>query len=154
MALISARSALSSCCASFPLHHQQHQPEPLLSALCHIRRPPGSNIGALHGVALTASSIALLTHHQQHQPEPLLSALCHIRRPPGSNIGALLGVALSLFSFSLPKYLEHLLDSYSSSPNRYALDAFDVRLWLDGEPLRVLSGDALAINNNNGLRQL
>jgi len=112
MALISARSALSSCCASFPLHHQQHQ------------------------------------------PEPLLSALCHIRRPPGSNIGALLGVALSLFSFSLPKYLEHLLDSYSSSPNRYALDAFDVRLWLDGEPLRVLSGDALAINNNNGLRQL
>jgi len=88
---------------------------------------PGSNIGALHGVALTSSSVALLTFHQQHQPELLLSALRDIRRPPGPNIGALLGVALSLSSFSLPKYLEHL-DSYLSSPNRYALDAFDVRL--------------------------
>jgi len=73
------------------------------------------------------SNIALLTFHQQHQPELLLSALRDIRRPPGPNIGALLGVALSLSSFSLPKYLEHL-DSYLSSPNRYALDAFDVRL--------------------------
>jgi len=29
---------------------------------------------------------------------------------------------------SLSKYLEHLLDSYSSLPNRYALYRFDVRL--------------------------
>jgi len=53
-----------------------------------------------------SSSVSLLTHHQQHQPELLLSALRDIRRPPGSNI--------SSSSASLPKYIEHRLDSYSS----------------------------------------
>jgi len=64
--------------------------------------------------APSSSSVSLLTHHQQHQPELLLSALRDIRRPPGSNIGALFGVALSSSCASLPKYLEHRLDSYSS----------------------------------------
>jgi len=76
--------------------------------------------------ALLSSSASLLTHHQQHQPELLLFASCNIRRPNGSIIGALLGVALSSSSVSLPKYLEHLLDSNSSSPNRYAISPLTV----------------------------
>jgi len=95
-------------------HHQQHQPELFLSALRDISCPPGSNIGALLGVALSSSCASLPLHHQQHQLELLLSALRDIRRSPGSNIGALLGVALSSSCASLPKYLEHRLDSYSS----------------------------------------
>jgi len=66
-----------------------------------IRRPPGSNIGALLGVALSSSCASLPLHHQQHQLEVLLSALLDIRRPPGSNIGALLGLALTSFSVAL-----------------------------------------------------
>jgi len=112
---------LSSSCASLPLHHEEHLLELLLSALRDIRRPPGSNIGALHVVTLSSSCAFLPLHHQQHHPELLLSALRDICRPPGPNIGALLGVALSSSSVSLPKFLEHRLDSYSSSPNIYAL---------------------------------
>jgi len=51
--------ALSSSCASLPLHHQQLQLELLLSALRDIRRPPGSNIGVLLGVALSSSCASL-----------------------------------------------------------------------------------------------
>jgi len=95
--------------------------ELLLSTLCDIRRPPGSDFGALLGVALTSFSVALLMPYQQHQLELLLSAVRDFRRPPGSNIGALLGVALSSSCASLPKYLDSRMDSYSSSPKSYAL---------------------------------
>jgi len=64
--------------------------------------------------APSSSSVFLLTRHQQHQPELLLSDLRDIRCPPGSNVSALLGVALSSSCASLPKYLEHRLESYSS----------------------------------------
>jgi len=149
--LLAFLTALSSSSDSLLTHHRQHQPELLLSTLCDIRRPPGSDFGALLGVALTSFSVALLMLHQQHQPELLLFALRDIRcppgsnigallgvalssscaslplhvrdfrRPPGSNIGALLGVALSSSCASLPKYLDSRLDSHSSSPNSYAL---------------------------------
>jgi len=93
--LLAFLTALSSSSDSLLTHHRQHQPELLLSTLCDIRRPPGSEFGALLGVALTSFSVALLMLHQQHQPELLLFALRDIRCPPGSNIGAILGVALS-----------------------------------------------------------
>jgi len=112
--LLAFLTAPLSSSVSLLTHHQQHQPELFLSALRDISCPPGSNIGALLGVALSSSCASLPLHHQQHQLELLLSALRDIRRSPGSNIGALLGVALSSSCASLPKYLEHRLDSYSS----------------------------------------
>jgi len=75
--LLAFLTALSSSSVSLLTHHQQHQLELLLSALRGIRCPPGSNIGALLGVALSSSYASLPLHHQQHQPEPLLSALCN-----------------------------------------------------------------------------
>jgi len=92
--LLAFLTALSSSSVSLLTHHQQHQPELLLSTVCDIRRPPGFNIGALLGVALSSSCASLPLHHQQHLLELLLSALRDIRRPPGSTIGVLLGVAL------------------------------------------------------------
>jgi len=55
--------------------HQQLQPELLFSASLDIRCPPGFNIGALLGVALSSFCASLPLHHQQHQLELLLSAL-------------------------------------------------------------------------------
>jgi len=66
--LLAFLTALSSSSDSLLTHHRQHQPELLLSTLCDIRRPPGSDFGALLGVALTSFSVALLMLHQQHQP--------------------------------------------------------------------------------------
>jgi len=81
--LLAFLTALSSSSDSLLTHHRQHQPELLLSTLCDIRRPPGSDFEALLGVALTSLSVALLMLHQQHQPELLLFALRDFRRPPG-----------------------------------------------------------------------
>jgi len=93
--LLAFLNALSSSSDSLLTHRRQHQPELFLSTLCHFRCPPGSNIGALLGVALSSSCASLPLHYQQHQLELLLSAVRDFRRPPGSNIGALLGVAVS-----------------------------------------------------------
>jgi len=145
--LLAFLTALSSSPVSLLTQHQQHQPELLLSTLCDIRRSPGSNIGAL--LIFRSSPGASSTTTAGAGPPGskigallgvalLLSALCDIRRSPGSNIGARLRVALSSSSVSLPKYLEHRLDSYSSTPKRYTL-SFSTFLTFDFLPLYILN---------------
>jgi len=67
--LLAFLTAPPSSSVSLLTHHQQHQPELLLSALCDIRCPLGSNMGALLGVALSSSCASLPLHHQEHQLE-------------------------------------------------------------------------------------